>query len=214
MEPTEPTGGGGEPAPGVTEATPPVTPRKPSFWTVPLKGRYPPPMSMAGDWLAAVGVIVFFVSVCFLPWITVGVKDVLGIQKMLGIKVPSASYGLFESPWAWAMLGVLAVMLCGMYFVQTRGALVLGAGIFCVLFDVLFYIGAWQKINAIIGDVVEIARGIPVIGDALGEMLISLTKQYLSVKVAAGWWLMLPAAVLLILGASLRLAAEPSRPEV
>jgi hypothetical protein len=171
-------------------------------------------MSMAGDWLAAVGVIVFFVSVCFLPWITVGVKDVLGIQKMLGIKVPSASYGLFESPWAWAMLGILAVMMCGMYFVQTRGALVLGAGIFCVLFDVLFYIGAWQKINAIIGDVVEIARGIPVIGDALGEMLISLTKQYLSVKVAAGWWLMLPAAVLLILGASLRLAAEPSRPEL
>ncbi|MFH1149681.1 MAG: hypothetical protein V1748_04330 [Actinomycetota bacterium] len=212
MEPTDQAGPGG-PVPVQSEPVEAV-PSRQSFWTVPLKGRYPRPMTLAGDWLAAVGAVVFLVSVCFLPWISVGVKDVMGIQEMFGIKAPSASYGLFESPWAWVLIGVFAVILCGMYFVQTRGALVLAAGIFCVLFDVMFYIGAWQKINAIIGDVIGIARTIPVIGDALGDMIISLTKQYLSVKVSVGWWLMLPAAVLLILGGSLRLAAEPSRREV
>ena len=217
MEPDEPTQKSGEPP---LPAQPPLPADQPAapdegearthFWLAPLHGPNPRPMSMVGDWVAASGIVLFFVSVCLLPWINVGVKDVFGVTELLGIKAPSASYGLFESPWAWAMLGVLVVMLLGMYFVQTRGALVLAAGVSCLIFNVVFFIGAWQKINAIIGNVTDIARSIPIIGQALGEAVEQLTKQFLSVHVAAGFWVLIPAAVLLIVGASLRMAAEPA----
>jgi hypothetical protein len=176
------------------------------FFSSPLDGTYPAPMRQAGDWLSASGIVLFVVAVFALPWITVGVKDVFGIGNALGVKAPSKSYDLFVSPWAWIMVVLLAAIIAGLWFVQTRGGILLGAGILCLLFNVIFFIGAWKKINGIIGDVVGLARGIPFIGEALGAALSQLAKSMLSVHVSTGYWLFVPAGVLLILGGSLRLA--------
>ena len=179
------------------------------FFASPLKGRYPAPMRHVGDWLSATGIVLFIISVFALPWIAVGAKDVLGIGKALGMKSPQMNYGLFVSPWAWVMVGVLVLVVAGLWFVQTRGGILLGAGIYCVLFNVIFYVGAWKKINGIIGDVVALARSIPFIGEALGQVISELAKNMLNVHVAAGFWLLIPAGVLLIVGGSLRLACKP-----
>lgn len=179
-----------------------------AFFTSPLRGPEAPPMRLVGDWLSAGGVVFFCVSVFALPWITVGIKDVFGIGQALGMGAPEKSYGLFVSPWAWAMVGVLVLILAGMWFVQTHGAVVLAAGVFCLAFNVVFYIGAWKKINSIIGDVVNLARSIPFIGEFLGQAISALVKNMLSVQVAVGFWLFVPAGVLLIAGGALRLAAR------
>ncbi len=176
------------------------------FLTSPLHGPQAPPMRLIGDWLSVAGVVLYCVSVFALPWITVGIKDVFGIGQALGMGVPEKSYGLFVSPWAWAMVGVLALILTGIWFVQTRGAIVLASGVFCLAFNVLFFIGAWKKINAIIGDVVNLARSIPFIGEFLGQAISELVKNMLTVHVAPGFWLFIPAGVLLIAGGALRLA--------
>ena len=85
---------------------------------------------------------------------------------------------------------------------------VLGAGVFCLVFNVVFYIGAWKKINGIIGDVVSLARSIPFIGEMLGEAICELTKSMLYVHVSLGFWLFVPAGLLLIAGGVLRLRAR------
>lgn len=175
------------------------------FLRSPLDGRYAPPMRIAGDWLSATGVLLFAVSVFALPWITVGVKDVFGIGEALGVGAPKKSYGLFVSPWAWLMVVVLVFMLAGLWLVQTRGMVLMGAGALCLVFNVVFFIGAWKKINAIIGDVVNLARSIPFIGDMLGQAISEAAKSMLEVKVAPGFWLFVPAGVLLILGGVMRL---------
>ena len=180
-----------------------------AFVTSPLHGRYPPPLTHVGDYLAVVGLALFVVSVFFLNWITVGFKDVLGLGRVLGMQAPRKSYGLFVSPWAWVMVGVLVAAVLGIYFVQTRGGLTMGLGIFCLLFNVVFYIGAWQKINAIIGNVVELAKEVPVVGAMLGEAVQNLAKTLLTVQVSAGYWLFLPAGLLLVAGGALRLASRP-----
>jgi hypothetical protein len=178
------------------------------FFTSPLNGLHPAPMRLVADWLSAAGILLFAISVFALPWITVGIRDVLGIGKALGVDAPEKSYGLFVSPWAWLMVAVLLLMLAGLWFVQTRGAILLGAGAYCLIFNVIFYIGAWKKVNGIIGDVVGLARSIPVIGNMLGDILMELTKSMLNVHVALGFWLFVPAGVLLILGGALRLVKE------
>ncbi len=175
-------------------------------------------MRLVADWLSAVGILLFAISVFALPWITVGIRDVWGIGKALGMGVPEKSYGLFVSPWAWLMVAALVLMLAGLWFVQTRGAILLGAGAYCLIFNVIFYIGAWKKVNGIIGDVVVLARSIPLIGNILGEIIMELTKSMLNVHVALGFWLFVPAGVLLILGGALRLVKEaggeePAGPE-
>jgi hypothetical protein len=179
------------------------------FVTSPFHSKYPSPMTHIGDYIATVGVILFIVSVFFLKWIDVGLKDVLGVGKALGMHSPEKSYGLFVSPWAWVMVGVLVVLVLGIYFVQTRGGVTLGIGIFCLIFNIIFYIGAWQKINAIIGDIVDLAKSVPFIGQILGEAISHLAKALLAVHVAAGYWLFIPAGLLLVVGGLLRLASRP-----
>jgi len=191
------------------EALPKGPNRFATLVTSPFHGRYPPPLTHVGDYLAVAGLALFVVSVFFLNWITVGLKDVLGLGRVLGMRAPSKSYGLFVSPWAWVMVGVLVALALGIYFVQTRGGLTMGLGVFCLLFNVVFYIGAWQKINAIIGNVVELVREVPMIGTMLGEAVQSLAKSLLTVQVSAGYWLFLPAGLLLVVGGALRLASRP-----
>jgi hypothetical protein len=179
------------------------------FFTSPLRSKYPSPMTHIGDYVAALGVVFFIVSVFALSWISVGVKDVLGIGHALGVKSPQKTYGLFVSPWAWVMVGVLVIIICGIWFVQTRGGITLGAGIFCLLFNVIFFIGAWHKINAIIGDIVSLAKSIPFIGEALGQFVGQLAKSLLSVHVSVGFWLFIPAGLLLAAGGALRIVSKP-----
>jgi hypothetical protein len=179
------------------------------FFTSPLHGPQAAPMRLIGDWLSAAGVVLYCVSVFALPWITVGIKDVFGIGQALGVGTPEKSYGLFVSPWAWALVGVLVLILGGMWFVQTHGAIVLASGVFCLAFNVVFYVGAWKKINGIIGDIVNLARSIPFIGEFLGQAISNVVKSMLSVHVAAGFWLFVPAGLLLIAGGALRLARGP-----
>jgi hypothetical protein len=105
------------------------------------------------------------------------------------------------------MVVVLAAVMAGLWFVQTRGGITLGAGILCLVFNAVFFIGVWKKINGIVGDVVSLARSIPFIGDALGSAVSQLVKNMLVVHVAVGYWLFIPAGLLLIVGGSLRLAA-------
>jgi hypothetical protein len=179
------------------------------FFSSPLRSKYPPPMTHIGDYFAVGGLVLFCISVFGLDWMTVSVKDVLGLGKTLGIKSPRVSYGLFISPWAWGMVAVLVITIAGIWFVQTRGGITLGAGIYCIIFNVVFFIGAWHKINAIIGDVARIARTVPFIGQVLGEVVNALAKEFLSIEVAAGYWLFIPAGLLLVTGGALRLASRP-----
>lgn len=177
------------------------------FMAAPL-GSDHPPMTLAGDWLSAAGALLFAVSLFALPWLTVGLRDVFGIGTALGVRPPQNSYGLFVSPWAWLLVLVLALVLGGLWFVQSRGVVSLLAGVFCLGFNVVFFIGVWQKINAIIGDVVSLARSIPFIGELLGRAVTELAKGMLDVNVAPGFWLFVPAGLLLVAGGALRLAAS------
>ncbi|MBU4175585.1 MAG: hypothetical protein KKB90_01315 [Actinobacteria bacterium] len=172
------------------------------FFRSPLQSVYAPPMTQPGDWFGASGVVLFAISIFALPWITVG-------AEAMGYKVYETNYGLFVSPWVWVMVAVLVVAVAGLWFVQTRGAVVLGAGIFCLIFSVVFYIGAWKKINAIIGDVVSLARKVPLVGELLGDVILGLTKNMLTVHVAPGYWLLIPAGILLVVGGAIRMAHQP-----
>jgi hypothetical protein len=183
-----------------------------AFLLSPLDGTNPAPMRLVGDWICVAGIALFCVSAFALPWLTVGVKDVLGIGKALGVRAPSESYKLSVSPWAlWLMAALLVVIVLGLWFVQTKGGIVIGAGVACLIFNVVFFIGVWKKVNGIIGDVVGLARSIPFIGDVLGAALSQIAKSMLSVHVATGYWLFVPAGLLLIAGGSLRLASRGSR---
>jgi hypothetical protein len=179
------------------------------FIASPLRGKYLPPMTQVGDYLAAAGILLFVIAVFGLDWISVGIKDVLGIGKVLGVKSPQVKYGLFVSPWAWGMVVVLVVMIAGLWFVQTRGGITLGAGIYCLIFEVIFFLGAWYKINSIIGNVVKLAQSVPIIGQALGLAVSQIAKELLVVHVGPGYWLFIPTALLLIVGGALRLASKP-----
>lgn len=179
------------------------------FLSSPLRSKYPAPMTHVGDYFAAAGLVIFCVSVFGLKWITVSVKDVLGIGQALGVKGPHASYGLFVSPWAWGMVAVLVIAVGGMWFVQARGIVTLGVGAYCLLFNLIFFIGVWHKINAIIGNIVKIVSSAPVIGQMLGQVVNTLAKELLSVHVAVGYWLFIPAGLLLVTGGALRLASRP-----
>ena len=171
------------------------------FLRSPLDGRYPRPMSNAGDWLAAVGIVLFIIAVFALPWMRLRLD-------VFGSGVYSENFGLFTSPWAWGMVAVLVIMVAGLWFVQTRGAIILGAGIYCLVFNIIFYIGAWQKVNAIIGDIVALFRGVPYLGGLLGKVVTEVSKRILHVNVSAGYYLFIPAGILLVAGGVVRLLAS------
>jgi hypothetical protein len=81
------------------------------------------------------------------------------------------------------MVVVLVAMIAGLWFVQTRGGITLGAGIYCLIFEVIFFLGAWYKINSIIGNVVKLAQSVPIIGQALGLAVSQIAKELLVVHV-------------------------------
>lgn len=168
------------------------------FFVSPLRSGKCPPFRSPGDWLAVAGLLLFSISVFALNWLTVSAKP-------FGAEIYSQGYGLFVSPWAWSMVAVLVVILAGLWFVQTKGLVVLGGGLYCIAFSILFYIGTWWRIRAIIGDVVTLARSVPFIGGVLGDIAADFMKNQLSVKVDLGYWLFIPAGLLLIAGALYRL---------
>jgi hypothetical protein len=170
------------------------------FLRSPLDGKYQRPMSNAGDWLAALGAVLFIVAVFALPWIRLSIN-------VFGRTLYGADYGLFVSPWAWGMVAVLAIMAAGFWFVQTRGALIIAVGAYCLIFNIVFFIGAWQKINAIIGDIVGLARSVPFVGGLLGKVFTEVTKRVLHVNVSAGYYLFIGAGILLLTGGVVRLMA-------
>ena len=158
-------------------------------------------MSNAGDWLAALGMLIFIIAVFALPWMKLTVN-------VFGTGVYSKNFGLFVSPWAWGMVALLVIMAAGLWFVQTRGAIILGAGVYCLVFNIIFYIGAWQKVNAIIGDIVALVRSVPYFGGLLRKVVAEATKQILHVDVSAGYYLFIPAGIFLIAGGAVRLLAS------
>ena len=171
------------------------------FLRSPLDGRYPLPMRNAGDWIAALGVALFVVAVFALPWIKLSVSA-------LGSSLYSQEFGLFVSPWAWGMVALLVIMAAGLWFTQARGAVILGAGFYCVIFSIIFYVGAWQKVNAIIGDIVGLARSVPLIGRLLGTVITEITKRTLHVGLSSGYYLSIAAGIILIVGGAIRLSAS------
>ena len=183
------------------------------FMRSPLECDQARPMRNPGDWIAAAGLVLFIVSVFALPWINIR-AELKGIGDLFNVEPPQVSKGLFASPWAWVMVVVLVAILAGFWFVQTRGVILLGSGIFCLIFNVVFYIGAWKKINAIIGNIVSIARSVPVFGEALGELVGDLMKEVLIVRVGAGFYLMIAAGILLIAGGVVRMVSRRARPEL
>lgn len=170
------------------------------FFTSPLASGYPSIMKNSGDWLASAGAVLFIVAVFGLSWIRIRISA-------FGSEIAQADYGLFVSPWAWGMVVVLVAIVAGLWFVQTRGVILIGAGIYCLLFNVIFFIGAWHKINAIIGDIVGLARSVPFVGSLLGQIVTEITKRVLDVNLLIGFYLFIPAGVLLLAGGCVRLAS-------
>lgn len=168
------------------------------FFSSPLRSGYPRTLSVPEDYAAVAGIVVFTIAAFALPWINVSFR-------LLGQDIYSQRFNLFVSPWAWLMIVVLLAMIAGLWFVQARGWIFIGTGIYCLVFNVIFYIGAWLKVRAIIGDVVELARGIPFIGKILGDLIQDITKKNLNVDVTWGFYLLIPAGVLLIVAGVLRL---------
>ncbi len=76
------------------------------------------------------------------------------------------SVGLLDIPWFWVLVLflILAAFLVCFFLVRTRGAVTLGAGVLFLVFAVVFFFGAWYKINAIIGDLMNLFTDIPFIG--------------------------------------------------
>jgi len=85
---------------------------------------------------------------------------------------------------------------------------ILGAGFYCVIFSIIFYVGAWQKVNAIIGDIVGLARSVPLIGRLLGTVITEITKRTLHVGLSSGYYLSIAAGIILIVGGAIRLSAS------
>lgn len=172
------------------------------LFTEPLHSRFRRPMTAWYDYLSLAGLVVFAISLFATYWINVTIS----VPNLLTDKQVTASqgYGLFESGWGWVALAVFIAVVAGLWFVQFRGLLSLGAGIYCLSFTVLFSIGVWWRINAIIGDYESFARTIPLVGNLIADLLVFLAKEYLDVSVSTGFWLFIPAGVLLVAGGLFR----------
>lgn len=176
------------------------------FFSSPMRSEQASPMKDPGDWIAAAGLIVLVIAVFALPWLRIIVK--------IPYLEPTGEYGLFVSPWAWGLVFVMLVVLAGIWFVQTRGWLTIGAGAFCLIFNVIFFFGVWYKINAVIGDLLSLARHIPVIGYYFGPMIENLLrelgvdefiKQGLDVSMRSGYWVFMVGGILVLTGGIVRL---------
>lgn len=166
-----------------------------------------------GDWVAIAALVPFFVSVFGLKWISVGVRVNVFGRELVDEKL--TSLGMLEVPWYWValLLIVLAAFIGCFFFVKARGGVTLGAGLYFLIFNVLFFVGAWYKINAIIGDITATARSVPFVGELLGNLVKQISKNVLVVRLGPGYWVFIAAGVLLVVGGSLRLAAGHSGPK-
>ena len=167
------------------------------FLTSPLRSPMGPPLGFAGDWLALAGTILYFTCVAALPWIEVRVH--IG-----GLDIAKGKFGLFESPWAWALVVLGVLLVVGLWFVQMRGILTLAMGIFCWIFAIIFWVGVWKKIESIVGPIVRLARALPLFGPLIEEVLLKITKETLEVNVSWGYIFFIVAGGLLMTGGLLR----------
>ena len=164
--------------------------------------RYQPVLRNPGDWVALAALVPFFVAVFALPWLSVTIR-----VRAFGIEHKVVSLKLFNAPWYWVavLFAVLAAFAACFFLVRTRGTVTLGAGACFLLFNVLFFVGAWYKINAIIGDITSIARGVPFVGKVLGALVSEISKRLLVVKLQSGYYVFIAAGLLLVAGGVLRL---------
>lgn len=179
--------------------------------------RYQPVFRTPGDWVAMVAVIPFLVSAFALEWVVVRVRIPSYVPLIGGIESRSlkTSVGLLDIPWFWVLVLflILAAFLVCFFLVRTRGAVTLGAGVLFLLFAVVFFFGAWYKINAIVGDLMNLFTDIPFIGPLLKESLTRFTKDALVVSFQPGYYLFIASGAMLAIGGALRLFFGPVRQE-
>jgi hypothetical protein len=171
--------------------------------------RYQSVFRNPGDWVALAALVPFVLSVFVLEWISIRVRipDYVPIVGGIESRRLRTTVGLLDIPWYWIVLifMVLAATVFCFFLVRTRGGVTLGAGFFYLLFAVLFFFGAWYKINAIIGDIVKLFVKIPLIGQLVEEALTRLTKDALVVTFQPGFYIFIAAGLLLLAGGVLRL---------
>jgi hypothetical protein len=171
--------------------------------------RYQPVFRNPGDWVALASIVPFVVSVFVLKWIAVSLRVPSYVPLVGGLESRRLrkTVGLLEIPWYWILLVllVLAAFIVCFFLIRTRGWVTLGAGLFYLLFAVLFFFGAWYKINAIIGDIMDIFAKLPLIGPILKDALSQLTKDALVVRFQPGYYVFIAAGALLAAGGLLRL---------
>lgn len=168
-------------------------------------GRYQPVFRNPGDWVALAALAPFLLSVLALPWLSVTIRvrafgTTLVDQKVISLK-------LFDVPWYWTALlfALLGVFIACFFMVRTRGAVTTGVGACFLLFNVLFFVGAWYKINAIIGDISGTVGGLPLVGRYLGALVSEISKRVLVVRLESGYYVFIAAGLLLAAGGVLRL---------
>jgi len=200
------------------------------FLREPLAGVFPKPMSIAGDYLSLAGALCFLVSISGLVWINAGIDldaviDRADRTPALGWIFKLAPYGskerilelipesrrdwsvkIFQVPWTWLLIIAFVGLLLGLWFVQARGGVTIGIGVFSLVFAALFYVMAIKKVAEVIGAQVSFLRMIPLIGDWLAGEAESFIKSVIFVNFSTGFYLYIVAGVLLVVGGSMRLA--------
>jgi len=158
-----------------------------------------------GDWIVVISLILFLISVFALSWISIGLNfNVFGRSL---IRRNLKTLGILDIPWYWLviLLVVAAAALAGLFFPTLKGALSIVAGVYFIIFSIIFYFGAWYKINAVIGDVVSLVRELPFVGSYLGALVGEITKKVLVVRFLSGYFLFIVASVAMLAGGIVRL---------
>jgi hypothetical protein len=167
--------------------------------------RYQSVLKNPGDWVALAALVPLFVGAFALPWISVNVKVRAFGTTLVDRRVVTLK--LFQAPWYWMaiLFAVLAAAVACFFLVRTRGAVTLGAGVYFLLFTLLFFFGAWYKINAIIGDITGTVRELPFVGQYLGALVSEISKRVLVVRLQSGYYVFITAGLLFVVGGALRL---------
>jgi len=163
------------------------------------------PFSNIGDYLTAGGLVVAIISFLALPWLGVNANvGALGFQLYNG-ELKSISFT--QLPWYWIliMFVVWAGVAVFLFLPKARGGVALGVGCAYAAFTVAFFFGAWYKVHAIVGDIAAALKQIPYVGTRLAALFEEATKNLISLKLKAGYWVFVVAALLLIAGGVVRL---------
>ncbi len=159
----------------------------------------------AGDWIVIISLALFLISVFALSWISIGL-NFRAFGRSL-VRRNLRTLGILDIPLYWfvVLLVVAAAAAVGLFFPSLKGALSVGAGVYFIIFAVIFYFGAWYKINAVIGDVISTVRELPFVGEYLGVLVSEITKRALVVRFNSGYFLFIIAAVAMFSGGIVRL---------